>query len=142
MTISPETLLEPRGELTTAMFGMDADALREFLEAWLEDGYDKASEYDPGNIDAAARAWAHYRGFTYRAVQLANLPGSFTITDGVQQTITNDQRSTIQARADYWLGVFDGYSTAGDPPTSGIAPPSGSSKTTTTWGGTRRGEGA
>lgn len=134
---SPENLMAPGGYLSLSMFpGLDDAARTARLEAYLDDGYRKAT--GATDEDEAALAWAYHRAFMARVLDLSNQAATITVPNEVTITRTNDQLGTLANLAKEWQATFYGYFATGSTNDLNI-PASGTSKTHFGWGGTLRG---
>lgn len=132
---SPEMLLHPIGRLQPSMFpGLTDEELTNVLEIYLDDGYAQAAE--SSNVDAAAYAWAHYRGFDARATQLAAMEASINVPGEVASTRTDSQRALFERRAAEFLAAFTDLTIVAGQTEDTLVPPSGTSRTHIGWGGT------
>lgn len=133
MPYKPEDLMQPTGYLTPSMFPGKSESQRtSVLEVYLAQGYVRA--VGATDVDASAFAWAHYRAFTDRVIELSNQAASIQVPNEVTVARTNDQLAVLTAQAKSWLERFDEYFPveSGEVSDLGI-PPSGSSKTHVTW---------
>lgn len=135
MAILPEDLRAPKGLLELAMWpGKDVAAIDAILQVYIDQGADEAADVDAEDVDDAVRAYAYYRAFKARAIQLASMPASLSIPNEESISRTSDQRALFDRLADDWWTTFSGFVVVEDVDSgTGIVPPSGSSDTVVSW---------
>jgi hypothetical protein len=130
MAITAEDLRAPKGLLELAMWpGLAEAAVDAILDEYIALGTAEAvaAAVDAADVDAVVRAYAYYRAFRARSIQLASMPSSVSIPNEESISRSTDQRQTFEALADQWEDAFNTLIEPDDPGTGSIVPPSGHS---------------
>lgn len=109
VTLVPDDLIQPDGELTAALF--PDDDLIEFVAGWLDQATTKveaASGISSSSQDAAAAAWVYYRAYNYVAQRLVAGPASHRLGPA-EETYEQDQRSYFAGLAAQKLAEYTGF---------------------------------
>lgn len=89
---------ENGGHVYRAHFA-DLDDVEGQLTAWVEAA--------PSNVsDSAARAYAYWRAFDWRAERAAHEPGQLSVSDVGSQQKTEDQREDWRRKRNYWWDEY------------------------------------
>lgn len=109
MPLTSVDLLAPTGDIEASFFPKDdAPVLGERLDAYLAEGYAKASALTaPADRDAAALAWAYHRAYRAIAARLAAQPATVSLDGGMSRTYTAAQVQHFTQLADGYAAEFD-----------------------------------
>jgi hypothetical protein len=102
--LAPSDLLEPQGPISPTFFPNESEsALAERLQAYLDDGAQRAVAGGLAADDRAVLAWGEYRALNAVVLRLATESASVTIQDQGSRTRTVEQLRTITAARDMAL---------------------------------------
>ena len=136
MAVTPAELLSPTGEIEGAALwpGENDAAVSARLAGYIADGVDKAARVtDPGDNDAAVKAWAYHRAYQAVFVALSRIPSTVALNDQGSASMLVTQIQNFKDLADDKLTEFNGLLPAGEGTATTVAPASVSAPTTFTW---------
>jgi hypothetical protein len=76
------------------------------LASYIAQGYEKATDVLPADVDAAATAWAYYRSFTTAADLLALMPSAASLTGLGSIGVSATSVKYFYEQATKWLNIF------------------------------------
>lgn len=107
--LTPDTLLEPTGDLAPELFpGKDAAAIDTLLQAYLTDGYSRVpTTVDSVTMDRAAMAWAYARAYRNVLMRLSRTPATVNITNEGSTQLLSEQIRTFAKLATRWEADYN-----------------------------------
>lgn len=120
--LTPDNLLEPRGDLSPELFpGKDAAWIDTLLATYLADAYARIPATIVGTTaDLAAAAWSYARAYRHVLSRLSRVPATMAIVNEQSRTITGEQLRTFASLAAKWEAEFQ--TIIGDAPTADDTP--------------------